>query len=174
MNRWDHMMLTTIGFLLTWSIAQYFYNYFIPVGYSFWFLFVAWIGGFFPDFDSDWHPFLGHRSFVTHSIIAPFLVVAVSAIPLWFLGGWLPYDRYFIATFWLGCAGHLLLDLLPSSKSVLNRFLKNPLKAVEYIEHSRKVVPGNITRVPKQWERPWLIINAIILGLAALLVVLLL
>lgn len=171
MNRWDHMVLTTIGFVLIWGLFQFVFPILMPAQYTIWFILVAWIGGFFPDFDSDWHPFLGHRSFLTHSIVAPLLIVAFFSIPSWFLGWWVPIlDRNVIATFLIAVAGHLILDLFPSSTSIINRWLENPLKAVEYIEKGKKTVPGNITRVPKKYERPWLIVHAIVLIIVAILV----
>lgn len=70
MNRLDHIMLTTIAFVLVWACSRYFLPGFLPPQFSFWLLLVAWVGGIFPDFDVDWEPLLGHRSVVTHSAFA--------------------------------------------------------------------------------------------------------
>ncbi len=163
MNGWDHVLLTTIGFIASWIVLQFFFPTLLPAAFSFWFLLVAWVGGIFPDFDLHWKPLLGHRSVVTHSILAPLFIVGLFFAPIYFFGWWVPIDRFFITVFLLGCAGHLLLDLAPSSTSVLNRFLKNPLEAIVYIEKSQKAPPGNITYIPKKYERGWLIGNAITL-----------
>ena len=170
MNRWDHGILAIIVFSITWGFFQYVYPNLVPANLSFLFIIVFLLGGYFPDFDSDWKPFLGHRSYVTHSILAPLILVTLVVVPLHFFSLWLPLlDRYFGAIFLFGCGFHLILDLYPSSTSVLNRFLKNPLEALEYIEHSQKAPPGNITKIPKKWERPWLITNAILLFIIAAL-----
>ncbi len=167
MNRWDHVILTTIAFVVVWAALQYFLPGFLPARFSFWLLLVAWVGGIFPDFDVDWEPLLGHRSVVTHSAFAATLIAALFIIPLWWFHLWTDIDRFFTVVFLVGCAGHLLLDLLPSSKSVLNRFLKSPLAALAYIERGRKTTPGNITKIPEKWERPWLVVNALVLGVVA-------
>jgi hypothetical protein len=170
MNRWDHIILTTTAFVLVWALLQYFLPGFLPARFSFWLLLVAWVGGIFPDFDVDWQPLLGHRSVVTHSAFAATLIAGIIILPLRWLGLWTDIDRYFVVVFLAGCALHLLLDLVPSSKSILNRFLKNPLLALAYIERGKKATPGNITKIPEKWERPWLIVNAILLGLVAALI----
>ncbi len=162
MNRWDHVLVTTILYIVCWVLFRYFIPTW-PVSFSFLFLIIALVGGIFPDFDSDWKPLLGHRSFITHSILAPVLFIFLFSFPVVVLGWWVPIDRYIIAVFLLACGGHLLLDLAPSSKSVLNRWLKNPLEALEYIEKGRKAPPGNITYIPKNYEKGWLIGNGLAL-----------
>ncbi len=167
MNGWDHVVLTTVVYFLSW-LAIYFlavYTPFVfPAYLSLWFIFVAWVGGIFPDFDIHWKPLLGHRSVITHSVLAPLLIVGIFFLPIIIVPGlWMGVDRYFIVIFLLGCALHLLLDLLPSSRSVLNRFMKNPLEAFAYIEKNQTAAPGNITRIPEKYERGWLIGNAVAL-----------
>ena len=167
MNGWDHVVLTTIVFFVSW-IAIYFLAQFLiivfPAYLSLWFVFVAWVGGIFPDFDIHWKPLLGHRSVITHSVIAPLLIVGIFFLPIIIVPGlWMGVDRYFIVIFLLGCALHLLLDLFPSSRSVLNRFMKNPLEAFAYIEKNQTAAPGNITKIPEKYERGWLIGNAVAL-----------
>jgi hypothetical protein len=166
MNGWDHLFLTTIIFIISWLILGWIASilgWILPAGLSFLFIFVAWVGGIFPDFDLHWKPILGHRSIVTHSVFAPLLIVTLFIVPTYFLGWWTPVDRYFVAVFLLGCACHLFLDLAPSSRSVLNRWMKNPLEAVAYIEKGIIAPPGNITHVPKQLEKGWLIGNGLAL-----------
>ena len=168
MNGLDHILLTTILFTIGWTILTYLVPIFIPAftipaHFGFFFFLVAWVGGIFPDFDIHWKPLLGHRSVVTHSILAPLFIVGLFLVPTILLGWWVPVDRYFITIFLLGCAGHFFLDLYPSSRSVMNRFLKNPLEAFVYIEKSRKAPPGNITKIPKKYERAWLIGNGVAL-----------
>ncbi|MFW9831045.1 MAG: hypothetical protein ACFFD8_04660 [Candidatus Thorarchaeota archaeon] len=169
MNGWDHVLITTIAFIVGWIILQVFLPFLIPATLSFWLLLVAWIGGIFPDFDNYWKPLLGHRSILTHSIIVPILLIIVIFLPVYFFGWWTGVDFYIIAVFILGCVGHFFLDLAPSSRSVLNRFLKNPLEAFIYIEKGLKAPPGNITYVPKKYEKGWLIGNGA--ALIAILVV---
>ncbi|MFX0168729.1 MAG: hypothetical protein ACFE89_05135 [Candidatus Hodarchaeota archaeon] len=169
MNGWDHIFLTTIAFVIGWAILTYIFPSILPAAFSFWFFLVAWVGGIFPDFDFHWKPLLGHRSIVTHSVLAPLTIVGFFFLPTYFLGWWVTVDRYFITIFLLSCAGHLFLDLNPSSRSVLNRFLKNPLEAFEYIEKSQIAPPGNITKVPKAYERAWLIGNGIGLIVSAII-----
>jgi hypothetical protein len=175
MNGWDHVFLTTVFFVIGWLIFGWIapiLGWIFPVGLSFWLFLVAWVGGIFPDFDIHWKPLLGHRSIITHSVFAPFVIVAIFFVPIYFLGWWTPIDRYFIVVFLLGIAGHFFLDLAPSSRSVLNRFMKNPLEAFVYIEKGMKAPPGNITYVPKQYERAWLIGNGLVLVLVAILLLL--
>ncbi|MFX1405299.1 MAG: hypothetical protein ACFE9D_12645 [Promethearchaeota archaeon] len=172
MNGWDHVFLTTIGFVIAWLIIGWIVplmGWVFPAGLSFWFILVAWVGGIFPDFDLHWKPLLGHRSIVTHSIFVPLVIVGIFAIPIYLLGWWTPIDRFFIMVFLLAVAGHLFLDLAPSTRSVLNRFMKNPFEAFAYIEKGTKAPPGNITYVPKQYERAWLIGNGLMLVLIVVL-----
>ncbi len=159
MNGWDHVFFTTIIFIIGWIMFQFFFPWLLPAAFSFWFFLIAWIGGIFPDFDIQWKPLLGHRSIITHSVLAPLVIVTLFFLPVYFLGLWTSIDRYFIAMFLLGCACHFFLDLAPSTRSVLNRFMKNPLEAFVYIEKGMKAPPGNITYVPKKYEKGWLIGN---------------
>ena len=164
MNGWDHVFISTVLFAIGWTVMTYLVPIFIPAfslptHFGFFFLLIAWVGGIFPDFDIHWKPLLGHRSVVTHSILAPLFIVGLFLLPTLLLGWWVPVDRYFITIFLLGCAGHFFLDLNPSSSSVLNRFMKNPLEAFIYIEKSLEAPPGNITKIPKKYERAWLIGN---------------
>ncbi|MFW9933990.1 MAG: hypothetical protein ACFFDU_00490 [Candidatus Thorarchaeota archaeon] len=166
MNGWDHVFFTTIIFIIGWILLGWIASilgWILPAGLSFWFFLVAWVGGIFPDFDIQWKPLLGHRSIITHSVLAPLMIVALFITPVYLLGWWTLIDRYFIAIFLLGCACHLFLDLAPSTRSVLNRWLKNPLEAFVYIEKGLKAPPGNITYVPKQYEKGWLIGNGVAL-----------
>lgn len=164
MNGWDHLLITTLLFIFGWVfIAVFFPFWSLPANFSFWLILVAWVGGLFPDFDTHWKPILGHRSVITHSVLAPLLIVGLFFLPLYYFGQAIILDRYFISVFLLACGGHLLLDLAPSSRSVINRWLKNPLVALAYIEKGRKAPPGNITLIPKKYERAWLIINGLIL-----------
>ncbi len=166
MNGWDHVFLTTVIFIIGWLLLGWIaalIGWILPATLSFWFFLVAWIGGIFPDFDTHWKPILGHRSIVTHSVLAPLVIVALIFIPVYFLGWWTPVDQYFIVIFLLGCACHLFLDLAPSSRSVLNRWMKNPLEAIAYVEKGIKAPKGNITYVPKKYEKGWLIGNGLAL-----------
>jgi len=118
-NGWDHVFITTIVFFVSW-IAIYFlalYGFIaFPAYLTLWFIFVAWVGGIFPDFDIHWKPLLGHRSVITHSVLAPLLIVGIFYLPILIVPElWMEIDRYFIVIFLLGCALHLLLDLIPSS-----------------------------------------------------------
>ncbi len=163
MNGWDHLFITTIIFIVSWIVLQYIFPWLLPAAFSFWFILIAWVGGLFPDFDTHWKPILGHRSVVTHSILAPLGIIFLFFVPIYLLGWWTPIDRFFIAIFLLACAGHFFLDLAPSSRSVLNRWMKNPLTALEYVEKGMIAPPGNITYVPKKYERAWLIGSGITL-----------
>jgi len=163
LNRWDHIFLTTLVFVIVWLVVQRFMPWLFPPFFGFMFLLVAWLGGIFPDFDSDWSPLLGHRSFVTHSVIAPLAFMAISVVGLHLIGWWVFLDWYFVEVFLFSCGWHLWLDLFSSSTSVLNRFLKEPLKGLPIT----KGVPGNITKVPEKMERPWLILNGLTLILIA-------
>jgi hypothetical protein len=168
MNGWDHIFITTVLFTVGWSVLTYLVPFLIPgfvlpTHFGSFFILVAWVGGIFPDFDIHWKPIMGHRSIMTHSILGPLAIVGLFLLPTILLGWWVSVDRYFITIFLLAVAGHFFLDLYPSSRSVLNRFMKNPLEAFLYIEKSLKAPPGNITKVPKKYERAWLISNGSVL-----------
>jgi hypothetical protein len=184
------MILATVGFAVIWLVMKYVQALGIipfsvmPQDVGFWFIFVGWLGAMFPDFDHDWKPFMGHRAWITHSFVMPLIFVAavwlplrwiwsgvlLGGTPLWGIQWWSPLDRFFIAIFFTGCACHLLTDLIPSTKSILNRFSKSPKEGIAYIERSLVAAPGNITKVPEKYERPWLIGNGILLIIFAIIV----
>ena len=64
MNRFDHMILATVGFAVIWLVMKYVQGLGIipfavmPEDVGFWFIFVGWLGAMFPDFDHDWKPFI--------------------------------------------------------------------------------------------------------------------
>ncbi len=184
MNRFDHMVLAAASFAGIWLVMKYveaMYSLPVPIIPDFvgiWFIFVGWLGAMFPDFDHDWKPFMGHRAWISHSFVLPLIFVAAIWLPLRFLWPifwpsitwWWPTDRYFISIFFTGVACHLFTDLIPSTKSILNRFSKSPKEGIAYIERSLVSAPGNITKVPEPLERPWLIINGIVLIIFAIII----
>lgn len=130
---------------------QYYYRIAII---DFW---IAWLlvifGSYFPDIDLDFGTKF-HRSFITHSHFVPLFfqfvyLIKPDVVTIELFG-----------FFFMGYSSHLLLDILPSSKSFFKQFWP------WFLYHH---TPGDIRGIPEKYERPWLVLTGLYVALLSAL-----